>query len=171
MAITFTVSKANLPVAHDVGFKLTGPNTFYVTSQPVYAWPGASPYQAIAQAGIPSLVSVRDSAEYINPLVPFDLTETDQLILNGVTFSNIPLPHIPMTQVQFNQQGHAIAKILNDWKAPGLVHCSSGDRASAAFACYLITYCGYTSQNALAIAQGQLALKNQQFINYVSAYR
>ena len=30
MAINFTVSKANLPVAHDVCFKLTGPNTFYV---------------------------------------------------------------------------------------------------------------------------------------------
>lgn len=170
MAINFTVTKANLPVAHDVAFKLTGPNTFYVTSQPVYIWPGASPYQAIAQAGITSLVSVRDPAEYVSPLVPFDLTETDQLILNGVTHSNIPLPHIAMTQAQFNQQGHAVAKTLNDWTQPGMVHCSSGDRASAAFACYLITYCGWANQNALAFAQG-LALKNQQFIGYVSAYR
>ena len=170
MAIAFTVTKANLPVAHDVCFKLTGPNTFYVSSQPVYIWPGASPYSAIGQAGITSLVSVRDPLEYVSPLVPFDLTETDQLIQSGVTYSNIPLPHIAMSQAQFNQQGHAVAKVLNDWTQPGLVHCSSGDRASAAFACYLITYCGYANQNALAFAQG-LALKNQQFITYVSAYR
>ena len=75
-----------------------------------------------------------------------------------------------MSKAQFNQQGHAVANTLNDWNQPGLVHCSSGDRASAAFACYLITYCGWTNQNALAFAQG-LALKNQQFITYVSAYR
>ena len=170
MPVNFTVSKGNLPVAHDVCFKLTGPNTFYVTSQPVYIWPGANPYQAIGQAGITSLVSVRDSAEYIGPLVPFDLTETDQLILSGVAYSNIPLPHIAMSQAQFNAQAHSVAKALNDWTQPGLVHCSSGDRASAAFACYLITFCGHTNQSALAFAQG-LALKNQQFINYVSAYR
>jgi protein tyrosine phosphatase (PTP) superfamily phosphohydrolase (DUF442 family) len=169
MTINFAVAKCTLPVAHDVCFKLTGPKIFYVTSQPVYLWPGASPYQAIAQAGIRSVLSVRDPAEFISPLVPFDLTETDQLVLNSVACSNIPLPHIAMTQAQFNAQGFNIATALNGWLQPGLMHCSSGDRASAAFGCYLINFCGFTNAQALAFAQG-LALKNQQFIDYLGAY-
>src|SRR5258708_26906559 len=84
-----------LPVIENVCFKVTGDKrTFYVTSQPVYLWPGASPYQAIAQAGITALVSVRDSSEYTIPFNPFDLTETDQLILNSLAYTNIPLPQI-----------------------------------------------------------------------------
>jgi hypothetical protein len=113
MPINLAVAKCTLPVAHDVCFKLTGLKTFYVTSQPVYIWPGASPYQAIAQAGINSVLSVRDPAEYIAPLTPFDLTETDQLVLDSIAYSNIPLPHIAMTQAQFNAQGLNIAKTLN----------------------------------------------------------
>ena len=80
-AIKFTVTRCSpsLPVIEKVCFKVVGDNkTFYVTSQPVYLWPGASPYQTIAQADIQSLVSVRDAAEYIIPFNPFDLTETDQ---------------------------------------------------------------------------------------------
>jgi protein tyrosine phosphatase (PTP) superfamily phosphohydrolase (DUF442 family) len=169
MPIQFAVAKCTLPVAGSVCFKLTGLKTFYVTSQPVYIWPGANPYQAIAQAGITSVLSVRDPAEYILPLTPFDLTETDQLVLNGVAYGNIPLPHIAMTQAQFNQQGFNIAKALNEWQQPCLVHCSSGDRASAAFACYLISFCGFSHKDALALAQG-LALKNAQFIDYLNAY-
>lgn len=169
MPINFAVSKCTLPVAGDVCFELTGLKTFYVTSQPIYIWPGANPYQAIAQAGITSVLSVRDPAEYVLPLTPFDLTETDQLILNGVAHDNIPLPHIAMSQAQFNRQAFDVASKLNQWKQPGLVHCSSGDRASAAFACYLISFCGFTNKDALNFAKG-LALKNSQFIDYVNAY-
>lgn len=169
MPIDFAVSKCTLPMAGDVCFKLTGLKTFYVTSQPVYIWPGANPYQAIAQAGIGAVLSVRDPAEYILPLTPFDLTETDQLILNGVAYGNIPLPHISMSQAQFDRQGADIARTLNEWKQPGLIHCSSGDRASAAFACYLISFCGFTHKQALQFAEG-LALKNAQFIQYLEKY-
>jgi len=169
MSVTFTVSKCTLPVAGDVCFKLTGLKTFYVTSQPIYIWPGASPYQAIAKAGIASVLSVRDPAEYILPLTPFDLTETDQLILNGVAYSNIPLPHIAMSQAQFNQQALNVAATLHQWERPGLIHCSSGDRASAAFACYLISFCGFSNTDAVNFAKS-LALQNQQFIGYVNAY-
>lgn len=169
MPINFAVAKCTLPVAHDVCFKLTGLKTFYVTSQPVYVWPGASPYQAIAQAGINSVLSVRTPVEYIAPMLPFDLTEANQLVGSNVAYSNIPLPHAAMTQAQFNAQGFNIATTLNGWEQPGLIHCSSGDRASAAFGCYLISFCGFTNAQALAFAQG-LALKNAQFIAYLSAY-
>jgi protein tyrosine phosphatase (PTP) superfamily phosphohydrolase (DUF442 family) len=169
MPINFAVSKCTLPVAGDVCFKLTGLKTFYVTSQPIYVWPGTSPYQAIAEAGIASVLSVRDPAEFILPLTPFDLTETDQLILNSVAYSNIPLPHIAMSQAQFNRQALNVAKALNECAQPGLVHCSSGDRASAAFGCYLISFCGFNHKQALSFAEG-LALKNPQFIEYLAAY-
>jgi protein tyrosine phosphatase (PTP) superfamily phosphohydrolase (DUF442 family) len=169
MPINFAVAKCALPVAGDVCFKLTGPKTFYVTSQPVYIWPGTNPYQAIAEAGIASVLSVRDPAEYVLPLTPFDLTETDQLILNGVAYGNIPLPHIAMSQAQFDRQGLNVARTLNEFGQPVLVHCSTGDRASAAFGCYLISYCGYTNHQALKFAKG-LALQNPQFIQYLEAY-
>src|SRR3977135_1627386 len=95
----FTSTKLSppLPVIENVCFTVTADKrTFYVPPQPVYLWPGSSPYQAIAQAGITALVSVRDSSEYTIPFNPFDLTETDQLILNSAAASNIPLPHIRM---------------------------------------------------------------------------
>ena len=65
--------------------------------------------------------------------------------------------------------GFAIARALNEGQQPCLVHCSSGDRASAAFGCYLISFCGFSHKEALAFAQG-LALQNAQFIAYLNAY-
>jgi hypothetical protein len=173
-AIKFTATKCSpsLPVIEKVCFRVTGDNrTFYVTSQPVYIWPGASPYQAIAQAGVEAVVSVRDASEYIIPFNPFDLTETDQLILNSVATSNIPLPHIAMSQALFDRQAFHVAATLNGWRQPGLIHCSSGDRASAGFAAFLITYCRYSNQQALDFALHHLALQNQQFVDYVKAYQ
>jgi hypothetical protein len=117
-----------------------GSNILYVTSQPNYLWPGENPYQMIAQAGIAAVLSVRDAAEFILPLTPFDLTETDQLILNGVASSNVPLPHIAMSQAQFNQQACNAATAINGWQQPGPIYCSTGDRASAGFAVFLISF-------------------------------
>lgn len=173
-ATKFTSTKLvpPLPVIENVCFKITGDQrTFYVTSQPVYLWPGSSPYQAIAQAGIAALVSVRDSSEYTIPFNPFDLTETDQLILNSVAYSNIPLPHIAMSQALFNQQAFDVARTLHECKGPALIHCSSGDRASAGFATMLITYYGYSNKEAVDFATKQLALANPQFIAWVTAYK
>jgi hypothetical protein len=77
-AIKFTAIKCSpsLPVIEKVGFKVVGDNrTFYVTSQPVYIWPGASPYQAVAQAGIQALLSVRDASEYAEGVPAAEITQ------------------------------------------------------------------------------------------------
>lgn len=172
--IKFTITKCSpsLPVIEQVCFRVTGNNqTFYVTSQPVYIWPGASPYQAIAQAGVQAVVSVRDSSEYTIPYNPFDLTETDQLILSDVAYSNIPLPHIAMSQALFDAQAFHVATALNALNQPVLIHCSSGDRASAGFAAMLITYYGYSNKEAVDFATKQLALANPQFVAWVTAYK
>jgi protein tyrosine phosphatase (PTP) superfamily phosphohydrolase (DUF442 family) len=172
-AIKFTATKCSpsLPVIEKVCFRVKGDNrTFYVTSQPVYIWPGASPYQAIAQAGVQAVVSVRDSSEYYHSVQPVRSDRDRPAILSGVATSNIPLPHIAMSQALFDAQAFHVATALNSWKQPGLIHCSSGDRASAGFAAFLISYCGYSNAQALDFALHHLALQNQQFVDYIKAY-
>ena len=174
MPITFTVTTCSLPVAGDVCFNVVNTSnnaTYYVTAQPIYVWPGTSPYPIIGQAGIQTVLSVRDPQEVILPLTPVDLTEVSQLISSNVAFTNVPLPHIAMTQDQFNQQAYKAATVINDWPNPLLVHCSTGDRASAAFAAFLITYCGYNNDAALAFAIQKLALQNQQFMAWLQVYQ
>jgi protein tyrosine phosphatase (PTP) superfamily phosphohydrolase (DUF442 family) len=128
MPISHTVVKCSLPVAHDVCFAISG--GYYVTSQPIYVWPGTSPYQVIAQNGIRTVLSVRDPQEVILPLTPVDLTEVSQLITNNVAFTNVPFPHIAMTQPQFNEQAFKAATVIKEWPRRLLIHCSTGDRAS-----------------------------------------
>jgi protein tyrosine phosphatase (PTP) superfamily phosphohydrolase (DUF442 family) len=173
MPITLTVTTCSLPVAGDVCYQIVNNinnATYYVTAQPIYVWPGTSPYPIIAQAGIDTVLSVRDPQEVILPLTPVDLTEVSQLISSDVAFTNVPLPHITMTQEQFDEQAYKAATVINDWPNPLLVHCSTGDRASAAFAAFLITYGGFANDAALAFAIQKLALQNTQFIAWIQAY-
>lgn len=169
MPTKLTVTKCSLPIAGNVCFSIAG--GYYVTAQPIYVWPGTSPYQIIAQAGIQTVLSVRDPQEVILPLTPVDLTEVSQLITNGVAVTNVPLPHITMTQAQFNQQACKAATVIKEWPKPLLVHCSTGDRASAAFAAFLITYEGVKNDAAVAFATKKLALQNPQFIAWLKAYK
>ena len=134
-----------------------------VTSQPAYNEPLATqnPYAAIAAAGINSVLSVRDPSEATTPVNPFDLTEAQQCVVNGVSHTNISFPHVPMPQAQyqplFNVQAYNAATVIHSatsgypWRTPILIHCSSGDRASAAFAVFLIAYYGYTNAQAVAV--------------------
>jgi protein tyrosine phosphatase (PTP) superfamily phosphohydrolase (DUF442 family) len=168
MPTKLTVTPCYLPVAGNICFNIDA--TYYVTAQPIYIWPGTSPYQIIAQTGIRTVLSVRDPQEVILPLTPVDLTEVSQLVSNGVSVTNVPLPHIAMTQAQFDQQAFKAATVIKQWPTPLLVHCSTGDRASAAFAAYLITYGGLNNSDAVTFAREQLALAHPQFIAWLEAY-
>ena len=151
-----------------------------VTSQPAYNQPLATqnPYAAIAAAGINSVLSVRDPSEATTPVNPFDLTEAQQCVVNGVSHTNISFPHVPMPQAQyqplFNVQAYNAATVIHSatngypWRTPILIHCSSGDRASAAFAVFLIAYYGYTNAQAVQFATKSLALA--VFTPYVQNY-
>jgi protein tyrosine phosphatase (PTP) superfamily phosphohydrolase (DUF442 family) len=94
-----------------------------------------------------------------------------QLITNSVSSTNVPLPHIAMTQPQFDQQAVKAATVIKEWPKPILIHCSTGDRASAAFAAFLITYEGYKNKDAIKFATSKLALQNPQFIANLAAYK
>jgi len=184
MAIAFNVKPYSLPTANNVSLQVTSsaPSlTFYVTAQPIYGT-APNPYQVIAAAGIKSVVSVRDPSEIVDQPNAFDLTEPGQLIINGAGFSNAPLPHyIPLspvpgaqpqdlTQAEFNVQAYAAAMAINSGAQPLLVHCSTGDRASAAFAVYLILHGGYTNRDALNFATGKLVLQNAAFKTFVLGF-
>jgi protein tyrosine phosphatase (PTP) superfamily phosphohydrolase (DUF442 family) len=101
----------------------------------------------------------------ILPLTPVDLTEVSQLVSNGVSVTNVPPP-----QARFDQQSFKAATVIKQWPTPLLVRCSTGDRASAAFAAYLITYGGLRNSDAVTFAREQLALANPQFIAWLEAY-
>jgi protein tyrosine phosphatase (PTP) superfamily phosphohydrolase (DUF442 family) len=167
MPLQLTTSPCPLsPSVVSVCFNL-GP--WIVTSQPQYnALATQNPYAAIAAAGIRSVLSVRDPAETTTPINPFDLTEAQQCVVNGVSHTNISFPHVPMPQAQyqplFNVQAYNASTVINaasanyPWHTPILIHCSSGDRASAAFAVFLIAYHNYTNAQAVHYATQNLAL-------------
>jgi len=164
-AVIFDVSNASLPVYDNGACKLvTGNNaTYYVTAQP-------TAYPPIGAAGIRSVLCVRDPSETTQPNA-FDVTEADNLIPQPVSYTNVPLPHVPaMTQGQFNMQAYNEAVVINSWTGPLLVHCSTGDRASAAFAVFMIQFCGWPNADAANFAQSELALANALFIQQVNNY-
>lgn len=188
MAVEFNVRSADLPCAGRVALEVsTAALTFYVTAQPIYTTLAngslSNPYAAITAAGIRSVISVRDPGEIIDQPNPYDLTEAGQLILSGASFTNAPLPHfIPqtptpgapqadLTQAQFNVQATNAAIAFGNWTRPTLVHCSTGDRASALFAIYLILTWGYSNSAALDFAVGKLVLQNVAFKSFVANYK
>ncbi len=165
LATVFTVTNGSLPVYDNGACKVVAGNntTYYVTAQP-------TAYPPIAQAGVQSVLCVRDPAEYSTQPNPFDLAEADDLILANVSYTNVPLPHISMSQAQFDMQAYNAAVVIDSWAVPLLVHCSSGDRASAAFAVFMIQFCGWENAQAADFAQTELALANTQFVQWVNAY-
>jgi protein tyrosine phosphatase (PTP) superfamily phosphohydrolase (DUF442 family) len=175
MPVQLFVSPCSLPVANNVCFNIDN-GAYFVTAQPIYNNPtNLNPYVVIAQAGINSVLCVRDPQEIITQPNPFDLTESQELILNGVTYTNVSLPHVlppqQMTQQQFDAQAYSAATVINGWRKPVLTHCSSGDRASAAFAVFMISYLGWTNANAASFAQTSLALANPQFVQWVTSFQ
>jgi len=164
-AVTFNVTNGSLPVYSNGACKIVTGNgtTYYVTAQP-------TAYPPIGQAGIKSVLCVRDPSETTQPNA-FDITEADNLIPQPVSYTNVPLPHVPaMTQGQFNMQAYNAAVVIDSWTGPLLVHCSTGDRASAAFAVFMIQFCGWPNKAAATFAQTELALQNTTFIQQVQNY-
>lgn len=168
-------AKCSLPVYGGVCFYVTEnpQRPTYVTAQPTYDTPSAAdPYTALAQAGIRSVVCVRDPQEITTQPNPYDLTEAEQLILANVYYTNISLPHTSeMKQTQFDRQAYDAAKVIATWPAPVLVHCSTGDRASAVYAVFLIAFHGATNAAALHYATHELALQNKQFKGFVLGFK
>jgi protein tyrosine phosphatase (PTP) superfamily phosphohydrolase (DUF442 family) len=145
---------------------------FYVTGQP-----SAAAYPAIAAAGVKSVVCVRSPSETVAtpppvpPAPPFDANESTQLGNVHVSYLNIPIERT-MTQSEFDVAATqaAVALFENSLKAPALIHCSTGDRASSAFAVLLILAARQTNAQAVDYATNCLLLANSSMIALVQAY-
>jgi protein tyrosine phosphatase (PTP) superfamily phosphohydrolase (DUF442 family) len=121
----------------------------YITAQPTE--PGLSVANGL---GIQSVVCLRDATEVANPpYLPFDSQEDLTLTSLGMNFVNIPFPHsTTLTQQLFDIRAGAVLAVLGQLPKPLLMHCSSGDRASALWAVHLMVNCRLTKQGAIYYA-------------------
>jgi uncharacterized protein (TIGR01244 family) len=122
---------------------------YYVTAQPTEEGLGVA-----NGLGIQSVVCLRDATEGVNgPYLPFDAQEDLNLTSLGMNFVNIPFPHsTTLTQELFDIRAASVVAVLGQLPKPMLIHCSSGDRASALWAVHLIVNCGVTKQDAINYA-------------------
>lgn len=157
------------PVKVDAPIVLTGQNCwqvgeYYITAQPTE--PGLSVANGL---GIQSVVCLRDATELANSgYLPFDPEEDMTLTSLAMSFVNIPFPHSnTLTQELFDIRAASVLAVLGQLPKPLLMHCSSGDRASALWAVHLIVNCGLTKQGAIYYAT-ITGLK--VFLSYVQGY-
>jgi protein tyrosine phosphatase (PTP) superfamily phosphohydrolase (DUF442 family) len=146
---------------------------FYITGQP-----STAAYTALAQtAGVKSVICVRSPSETVAmpppvpPAPPFDTQESAELGKLGVSYTNIPIERT-MTQAQFDTAATdaALALLANYRQGTALIHCSTGDRASSAFAVLLILAAGQTNAQAVDYATNCLLLANPNMISLVQGY-
>ncbi|HEX8456529.1 MAG TPA: hypothetical protein VF656_04335 [Pyrinomonadaceae bacterium] len=158
----YTPVKVNAPIVTN-GQNCWRIGNFYVTAQPTDPQ-GLNTAQGL---GIKSVICLRDATEQaVVEYLPFDPKEDIVLTSLGVNFANIPFPHgIP--QNQFDTRAGAVLAVLNQLPQPLLMHCSSGDRASALWAIHLMVDDRLPKQAAINYAELS-GLK--EFLPYVQNY-
>lgn len=154
MSNDFTPVKVNAAIV-TAGQNCWQIGNFYVTAQPTEA--GLTEAKKL---GIQSVICLRDALEaaYLQYL-PFD-SEEDRTLTTSLemSFANIPFPHSPtepqfnISQAQFDIRARAVLAVLKELPQPLLMHCSSGDRASALWAVHLMVDCGVSLEHALDYA-------------------
>ena len=163
MSVSITPSTCSLDVYNNTCRQIG--TQLYVTGQP---FPDG--YVQIANAGVTWVISVRNPDETTSP-PPFDNDEAALLLQNGVLYVNVPVTH-GMPQGTFNDAATVAVLQMMILQAAGplLIHCTTGDRASAVYAVAMIAFGGASNQEAADYAQEYLLLANQQIIDYVLAY-
>jgi protein tyrosine phosphatase (PTP) superfamily phosphohydrolase (DUF442 family) len=155
MSNDFNPVKVNAPIV-TAGQNCWQIRNFYIAAQPTET--GLTEAQKL---GIKSVICLRDALEtaYLE-FLPFDPEEDRTLTTTlGMSFVNIPFPHSPtdpsfnIPQDQFNIRAGAVLAVLHQLPQPILMHCSSGDRASALWAVHLIVNCGLTTDAAITYAK------------------
>ena len=137
---------------------------FYVTAQPT----DPNGLETASRLGIQSVVCLRDSAETASPpYPPFDFSEDATLTALGMNYVDIPIPH-GISQPQFDVRAGVVLAALERLPQPLLMHCSSGDRASALWAVHLIVDCGLSTADAIHYAEMSGL---GEFVPYVESYQ
>jgi protein tyrosine phosphatase (PTP) superfamily phosphohydrolase (DUF442 family) len=148
------------PVKITAPIVTAGQNCWQVGDVYLSAQPTEAGLTVAHNLGIKSVICLRDALETaFQQYLPFDLQEDRTLTTTlRMSFVNIPFPHSPtnpnfnIPQDQFNIRAGAVLAILNRLPRPLLMHCSSGDRASALWAVHLIVNCGLTTAQAITYA-------------------
>lgn len=140
--------------------------TLYVTGQPY-----TDAYQQITAKGVQWVVCVRNPDE-TTPAPPFDNQEAAALLAYDVLFADVPVTH-GETQEQFDDAATmAAVTMLGVLRlGPALIHCSTGDRASAVVAVALIATGTLDNVRAEAFAVQQLLLRKDEIKTYVLNYQ
>ena len=149
------------------GCRMVG-NQLYVTGQPTPAG-----YQQLAAAGVQSVLCIRNMTEQVAPPAPPpDPNEATALLALNVLYADTPVTH-NMTQAQFNESATVAAASMLIQLRSGLtlMHCSSGDRASAVFAVALIATGNATNVEAEAFAIRYLLLADPGIKTFVLQYQ
>jgi len=156
MSDNYTPAPCTIPIAYLGGFQI---GDCYVTGQP------ADPQglQAVAAAGVKSVICLRDPSE-----PGFDFNEDSALLALHISYTNIPIPH-GIDQGDFDQRADLVRACLAVAQKPLLMHCSSGDRASALWAVHLFADCGLSKQEAIQYAH-ESGLANPAFVQLVLNY-
>ena len=156
MTQNYTPQLCTLPIAYLGGFKI---GDYYVTGQPS----DPAGIQAIAQARITFVICLRDPNE-----PGFDTNEGPALDALKIGYINIPFPH-GISQTDFNQNAAKVRACLNSARPPILMHCSTGDRASALWAVHLFADCGVPLEQAIEYGH-ESGLANPGFVQLVRNY-
>lgn len=157
MSKQYTPTLCTIPIAYLGGFKI---GDCYVTGQP------ADPQglQAVAAAGVKAVMCLRDPTE-----PGFDFNESAALLALHVSYANIPFPH-GISQSEFDDRASLVRAWLAAAPHPFLMHCSSGDRASALWAVHLHADLGIAIDQAINDAH-ESGLANPAFVTLVRGYR
>jgi uncharacterized protein (TIGR01244 family) len=142
------------PIKVDSPIVLSGQNCWQVGDYYLTAQPTEDGLSVANKLGIQSVVCLRDATEGPNPpYLPFDAAEDTTLTGLGMNFVNIPFPHsAALTQQLFAVRAASVVAVLGQLPKPLLMHCSSGDRASALWAIHLMVNCGLIKQDAIKYA-------------------
>jgi uncharacterized protein (TIGR01244 family) len=157
MSNQYTPILCAIPIAYLGGFKI---GDCYVTAQP------ADPQglQAVAAAGVKAVMCLRDPTE-----PGFDFNESSALLALQISYTNTPFPH-GISQSDFDDRATLVRAWLVAAPRPLLMHCSSGDRASALWAVHLHADLGVSIDQALNDAHLS-GLANPAFVSLVRHYR
>lgn len=157
MSEKYTPVPRTIPIAYPGGFQI---GDCYVTGQPA----DPSGLQAIAAAGIKAVLCLRDPTE-----PGFDFNESAGLLAAHISYTNIPFPH-GIDQPDFDQRAGLVRAWLAAAPRPLLMHCSTGDRASALWAVHLSADLKVPTDTAITLAH-ESGLANPAFVALVRGYK
>jgi protein tyrosine phosphatase (PTP) superfamily phosphohydrolase (DUF442 family) len=98
----------------------------------------------------------------------FDFNESSALLTLHISYTNIPFPH-GIEQSDFDQRAGLVRAWLASAPRPLLMHCSSGDRASALWAVHLAADLHVPIDQAIEDAHYS-GLANPAFVKLVRHY-